>query len=89
MREIAKAQLTVGLLAFFATMWELVIHLGNFTNILVFFGVLLLQLVVLLVLAYILIALLEWVHVFDLRTNAVLTLVVLVTFRMLATIGLG
>ena len=45
MREIAKAQLTVGLLAFFATMWELVIHLGNFTNILVFFGVLLLQLV--------------------------------------------
>ena len=87
MREITKAQVTIGLLAFFATMWELVQHLGS-SDILVVFGVMLLQLVVLLVLAYILIALLEWVHVFDMRTNAVLTLVVLVTFRILATVSL-
>jgi hypothetical protein len=44
---------------------------------------------VLLVLSYTLIGLLEWVHVFDLRTNAVLTLVVLVAFRILSTVKFG
>ena len=48
MREITKAQVTIGLLAFFATMWELVQHLGA-TNLWILFGVLLLQLVVLLI----------------------------------------
>ena len=85
MREITKAQLTVGLLAFFATMWELLLPL-TVANMLTVFGLLVVQLVVLLVIAYVLIALLEWVHVFDLRTNAVLTLVVLVAFRILSTV---
>jgi hypothetical protein len=83
MREITKAQLTVGLLALFATMWELAF---NSPNVWLALEIVVLQAVVLLVLSYTLIALLEWVHVFDLRTNAVLTLVVLVTFRMLSTI---
>jgi len=85
MREISKAQLTVGLLAFFATMWELVLQGSGLALV----ELLVLQLVVLVVLAYIPIALLEWVRVFDLRTNAVLTLVVLVTFRILSTVRLG
>jgi len=85
MREITKAQLTVGMLALFATMWELV--LGS-SNMVLAVGMVALQGVVLLVLSYTLIALLEWVGVFDLRTNAVLTLVVLVTFRILSTVSL-
>jgi hypothetical protein len=86
MREITKAQVTVGLLALFATMWELV--LGS-SNLWLALGMVVLQGVVLLVLSYTLIGLLEWVHVFDLRTNAVLTLVVLVAFRILSTVKFG
>jgi low affinity Fe/Cu permease len=88
MRDITKAQLTVGLLAFFATMWELVLNVGV-GDVLMLAGIVLVQLVVLMLLAYILIALLEWVRVFDLRTNAVLTLVVLVTFRILSSVSIG
>ena len=83
MRDITKAQITVGLLALFATMWELVL---NANSIVVMLEMLALQFVVMMVLAYTLIALLEWVGVFDLRTNALLTLLVLVTFRLLSTV---
>lgn len=85
MRDITKAQLTVGLLALFTTMWELV--LGT-SNLVIAVEMVALQAVVLLVLSYTLIALLEWVGVFDLRTNAVMVLVVLVTFRILSTVRL-
>jgi hypothetical protein len=80
MRDVTKAQLTVGLLALFTTMWELAFGSGN-----LIFAVemVALQAVVLLVLSYTLIALLEWVGVFDLKTNALMTLVVLVMFRIL------
>lgn len=89
MREITKAQLTIGLLAYFATIWEFVFRLTNTNDVLVTIGIIILQLVLLLVLAYIIIALLEWVKVFDLKTNAVLTLLVLVTFRLLSTAGIA
>jgi hypothetical protein len=82
MRDITKAQLTIGLLALFTTMWELAF--GS-RDLLVALEMVAVQAVVLLVLSYTLIALLEWVGVFDLRTNSVLTLVVLVTFRILTT----
>lgn len=86
MREITKAQLTIGLLAYFATIWEVIYRPTD--EILVTAGIVILQLILLLVLAYILIALLEWVKVFDLKTNAILTLLILVTFRLLSTVGI-
>lgn len=89
MREITKAQLTIGLLAYFATVWEFLFHLTDTDNFLFTMGIIVLQLVLLLVLAYIIIALLEWVKVFDLKTNAILTLLILVTFRLLATAGVA
>jgi hypothetical protein len=88
MREITKAQLTIGLLAYFATVWEYIFDLTDSNNVFFTFGIIVLQLVLLLVLSYILIALLEWVKVFDLKTNAILTLFVLVTVRLLTTIGI-
>lgn len=87
MREITKAQLTIGLLAYFATIWEFVFRPTD--DILVSVGIIILQLILLLVLAYIIIALLEWVKVFDLKTNAILTLLILVTFRLLSTVGIA
>ncbi len=82
MREITKAQITIGLLAFFATIWDVAID-GSYPSILYTLGIVVLQLVLLLILSYVIIALLEWVKVFDLKTNAVLTLLVLVTLRLL------
>jgi len=81
MREITKAQITIGLLAFFATVWEIIINRPE--SILTAAGLIILQLILLLILAYVIIALLEWVKVFDLKTNAILTLFVLVTIRLL------
>jgi hypothetical protein len=89
MREITKAQLTIGLLAYFATIWEFLFHLTDTNNFLFTVGIIVLQLILLLVLAYIIIALLEWIKVFDLKTNAILTLLILVTFRLLSTAGIA
>lgn len=88
MREITKAQLTIGLLAFFATMWDNILN-KSYPDVLYLVGMILLQLVLLLVLSYVIIALLEWVKVFDLKTNAVLTLFVLVTLKLLTIIKIG
>jgi len=45
-------------------------------------------LIVMLVLSYVIIAILEWVNIFELKTNAILTLIVLVTFMINLTIYL-
>jgi hypothetical protein len=86
MREITKAQVTIGLLAFFATIWEVLIN-GTYPDIFYTIGIVVLQLVLLLILSYVIIALLEWVKVFDLKTNAILTLLVLVTLRLMTLLN--
>ncbi|MBU0496887.1 MAG: hypothetical protein KKC68_01795 [Candidatus Thermoplasmatota archaeon] len=85
MRDLTKAQLTIGFLAYFATIWEFV-YLRQFPNILTAASLVVLHLLLLLVLSYVLLAILEWVNIFDLRTNAVLTLLVLVTVRVLTSV---
>ena len=81
MKELTKAQLTVGLLAYFATVWEIIIPIfrGTNTDLFLSAGIIVAQLGLLLVLSYAILVLLEWVKVFDLKTNAVLTLFVLIT----------
>ena len=81
MKELTKAQLTVGLLAYFATVWEVIIPIfrGTNTDIFLSVGIIVAQLGLLLVLSYAILVLLEWVKVFDLKTNAILTLFVLIT----------
>jgi hypothetical protein len=86
MREITKAQVTIGLLAFFATLWDVVID-GSYPSIVYTLGIAVLQLILLLILSYVIIALLEWVKVFDLKTNAILTLLVLVTLRLMTILN--
>jgi hypothetical protein len=88
MREITKAQVTIGLLAFFATIWDVLID-SVYSNIGYTIGIVVLQLVLLLILSYVIIALLEWVKVFDLKTNAILTLFVLVTLRLLTVLNIS
>ena len=88
MREITKAQLTIGVLAFFATVWDVLLNQSS-EAVLYVIGIVVLQLVLLLILSYVIIALLEWVKVFDLKTNAVLTLFVLVTLRLLTILNIS
>ncbi|MFO7677957.1 MAG: hypothetical protein R6V50_06220 [Thermoplasmatota archaeon] len=78
MNQLAKTQLAIAVLAFFSTMWSFVKQLLLSTNILnglVQIGVLF---VVLLVLSIIILGILEWVRLFDLKVNSLLTLIVLI-----------
>ena len=85
MRDLTKAQITIGLLAYFATIWDLVLN-REYSNLINAVGVIILQLVVILILSYVILALLEWVKIFDLKTNSILTLLVLVTVRILSSL---
>jgi hypothetical protein len=88
MREITKAQLTIGLLAYFATIWDVLLN-QSYPNFLYTMGIVVLQLILLLILSYVIIALLEWVKVFDLKTNSILTLFVLVTLKLLTILNIS
>jgi hypothetical protein len=88
MREITKAQLTIGLLAYFATIWDVLLTQTT-QNMLYTLGIAVLQLVLLLILSYVILALLEWVKVFDLKTNSILTLFVLVTLKLLTILKIS
>jgi len=82
MNQLAKAQITIGLLACFAMAWGLFQQALNATNPTVAFIIAILQLVAIVIISIVLLGLLEWVKIFDLKTNAILTLIVLVTIRI-------
>ena len=86
MNQLTKAQISVGLLAFFATMWGLVKQITISSNLLVAYGLIGVLFVVLLVLSIILLGILEWVNIFDLKTNSILTLLVLITVGLSSTV---
>lgn len=85
MRDLIKAQITIGLLAYFATIWDLILN-REYPNLVNAASVIILQLVVILILSYVILAILEWVRIFDLKTNSILTLLVLVTVRILSSL---
>ena len=86
MNQLTKAQITVGLLAFFATVWGLVKQITPSSNLLVACGLIGILFVVLLILSIILMGILEWVKIFDLKTNSILTLLVLITVGLSSTV---
>lgn len=88
MQERLKAQLTIGLLAFFASMWILLEQAKTYSNPFYAVGLVILLLIVMLILSYIIIAILDWIGIFDLKTNAILTLIVLTAFMINLTIYL-
>jgi len=88
MQERLKAQITIGLLAFFASVWIIFEQSRNYQNPLYSVGIIILLLVVMLILSYIIIAILDWINIFDLKTNAILTFIVLSVFMINLTIYL-
>ena len=88
MQERTKAQITIGFLAFFASMWILIEQAKYYPNPIYLIGFILLVLVVILVISYVIIAILDWINIFDLKTNAILTLIVLTSFMLSLTVYL-
>ena len=86
MQERTKAQLTIGFLAFFSSMWILIEQAKYYTNPVYIVGYILLVLAVMIILSYVIIAILDWVHIFELKVNAVLTLIVLTSFMLSLTV---
>ena len=78
MRDLMKAQLTVGILACFSMVWALGQQAINASDQIVAFGIVLLQLFAIFILAIILLGILEWVKIFDLKANAILTFLVII-----------
>jgi len=85
MNKQIKVQLTIGLLSYFATIWVIIAQL-DFSNMVLSLGIVILQLVLMLILSYVIIGILEWIDLFDLQTHAILTLLVLVTMRLLSSV---
>ena len=88
MQERTKAQITIGFLAFFASMWILIKQAEGTSNPLYMIGIVLILLVVMLILSYVIITILDWIGLFDLKTNSILTLIVLATFMITLTVYL-
>lgn len=88
MQERTKAQITVGILAYFASVWVLFEYARGYPILFDAIGIIILLLVVMLVLSYVIIAILEWVNIFDLKTNSVLALIVLIGFMINLTVYL-
>lgn len=86
MNDRAKSQITIGLLAYFATIWVLALN-QDYSNLPIAMGAILLQLILILILSYVIITILEWVKIFDLKTNAIITLIVLVTIGLIIAIN--
>ena len=87
MQERTKAQITIGLLAFFASMWVLIEQNKQF-SLFESIGFITLVFVVMLVLSYVIISILDWINIFDLKTNSIITLIVLSTFMITLTVYL-
>ena len=86
MQERTKAQITIGFLAFFSSMWILIQQATSYSNPLYMVGYIVLVLVVMLILSYVIIAILDWIHIFELKVNAILTLIVLTSFMLSLTV---
>ena len=83
MRDLTKAQITVGTLACFAIVWGLIQQAYESSDDLVIgLGIVVLQLVAIFVISIIILGILEWIKLFDLKTNSIMTLIVLISVQL-------
>jgi hypothetical protein len=84
MNQLTKAQITVSMLTCFSLGWRIIqnaISTYNSPDLLLEpLAFILLQLVAFVIIAFVLMSILKWIDVFDLKTNAILTLVTVVSF---------
>lgn len=87
MNQLTKAQISISALACFSLGWRIIqnaISTYNFPHrLLEPLGFILLQLVAFVMITFVLMSILKWIDVFDVKTNAILTLVTVVSFGFL------
>ena len=88
MESGTKAKITIGLLACFALAWGLFQQAYNASDVQLALAVVIGQLIAIFILSFVIMTILEWVNIFELKTNAILTLIVLIGFMLNLTIFL-
>jgi len=81
MNQLPKAQLTIALLACFTTVGmfqQVLTSTDQFSALLN----LIVQIAAIIILSVVILGLLEWIKIFDLKTNAVITLIVVIAIRL-------
>jgi hypothetical protein len=82
MNQLTKVQITVSILACFSLGWGLVQDALSTNSLLEAIGFIVLQLVTIVILSVVLLSILKWVDVFDLKTNAILTLITVIALGL-------
>lgn len=82
MNQLTKVQITVSILACFSLGWGLVQDALSTNSLLEAIGFIVLQLVTIVILSVVLLSILKWVDVFDLKTNAMLTLITVIALGL-------
>ena len=82
MNQLTKAQITVSILACFSLGWGLTQNAFSTYAQIEAIGYIALQLATIIILSIVILAILKWVNVFDLKTNSILTLITIVTLGL-------
>ena len=82
MNQLTKVQITVSILACFSLGWGLIQDALSTNTLIEAIGFIILQLVTIVILSVVLLSILKWVNVFDLKTNAILTLITVITLGL-------
>ena len=81
MKQLTKAQILISVLACFSIAICLFQQIS--TQDMIFnIGLIILQFAAIIILSFVLLTILEWFNVFDLKTNAILTLITVVMIRL-------
>jgi hypothetical protein len=82
MNQLTKVQIIVSILACFSLGWGLVQDALSTNTVLEAIGFIVLQFITIIILSVVLLSILKWVNVFDLKTNAILTLITVISLGL-------
>ncbi len=82
MNQLTKAQISISILACFSLGWGLIQEALTTYSLIEAIGYIGLQLATIVILSVVLLSILKWVDVFDLKTNAILTYITVITLGL-------
>lgn len=82
MNQLTKAQISISILACFSLGWGLIQEALTTYSLIEAIGYIGLQLATIVILTVVLLSILKWVDVFDLKTNAILTYITVITLGL-------
>lgn len=82
MNQLTKAQITISILAVFSLGWGLIQDTLATYTLFEALGFIVLQLATIIILSVVLLSILKWIDVFDLKTNAIITLITVISLGL-------